>query len=357
LRFVVEVGKHPMKPKPKTLLVYCPNWVGDVVMATPTFQCLRQNFPDTEIIGVIRNYARGVVEDGPWFDQIVGCDDKTTRGFSKLQQTIRSLKPDIAIVLPSSLRSTLIVWLGGVKEIYGYRRNFRSLLLNGGPKPIHSENGILPVPMVDYYMEICRWLDLKIPDVMKPSLFLSESLEEKGKQLLHKYGIKSDKMVIGLNPGAKFGSSKCWPPEYFAKLAELFIKQWDCKVLLFVGPGEDNIAQSIIENSKARIVDTGPDRVDLGLLKYLIRRCQLLITNDTGPRHYAVAFNIPVVVIMGPTDPRYTAANLEKTLVLRQELDCSPCHRKECPRDHECMSMIKPETVFKGSENLLRKVS
>ncbi len=98
-----------MQPKPKTLLVYCPNWVGDVVMATPTFQCLRQNFPEAEIIGVIRNYAKGVVEDGPWFDQIVGCDDKTTRGFLKLQQTIRSLKPDIAIVLPSSLRSALIV--------------------------------------------------------------------------------------------------------------------------------------------------------------------------------------------------------------------------------------------------------
>jgi heptosyltransferase-2 len=345
-----------MEPKPKTLLVYCPNWVGDVVMATPTFHCLRQNFPEAEIIGVIRNYARGVVEDGPWFDHIVGCDDKTTRGFLKLQQTIRSLRPDIAIVLPSSLRSALIVWFGGVKEIYGYRRNFRSFLLHGGPKPIHSENGILPVPMADYYMEICRWLHLKIPVVMKPSLFLSESLEEKGKQLLNKYGIGSDNMVIGLNPGAKFGSSKCWPPEYFAKLAELLIKRWDCKVLLFVGPGEDNIAQSIIETSKVSIVNTGPDRVDLGLLKYLIKRCQLLITNDTGPRHYAVAFNVPVVVIMGPTDPRYTAANLEKTLILRQELDCSPCHKKECPRHHECMSMIKPETVFEGSENLLRKV-
>ena len=346
-----------MEPKPKTLLVYCPNWVGDVVMATPTFHCLRQNFPEAEIIGVIRNYAKGVVEDGYWFDQIVGCDDKKTRGFLNLQQAIRSLKPDIAIVLPSSLRSALIVWLGGVKEIYGYRRNCRSFLLNGGPKPIHSENGILPVPMGDYYMEICRWLNLKIPDVIKPSLFLSDSLEEKGKQLLDKYGIGSDKMVIGLNPGAKFGSSKCWPPEYFAKLADLFMKRWDCKVLLFVGPGEDNIAQSIISTSKAKIVNTGPDRIDLGLLKYLIRRCQILITNDTGPRHYAVAFNVPVVVIMGPTDPRYTAANLEKTLVLRQELDCSPCHKKECPRDHECMSMIKPETVFKGSENLLQKVS
>ncbi|MHC5172345.1 MAG: glycosyltransferase family 9 protein [Planctomycetota bacterium] len=74
--------------------------------------------------------------------------------------------------------------------------------------------------------------------------------------------------------------------------------------------------------------------MDLALLKPLIKRCDVLITNDTGPRHYAVAFNVPVVAIMGPTDPRYTAANLEKTVVIRQELECSPCHKKVCPIDH-----------------------
>jgi heptosyltransferase-2 len=321
------------------------------------FLCIRQNYPETKIIGVVRNYAKGVVEDGPWFDQIIGCDDKTTKGFFKLVQMIRNLNPDIAIVLPSSLRSVLAVWFGGIRGIFGYRRNHRSFLLTGGPRPIYTGNGILPIPMVDYYMEICRWLHLEIPEVTKPSLFLSHSLKKRGKQLFDRYGIKYDDMVIGMNPGAKFGSSKCWPPEYFARLAELFVKRWDCKILLFIGPGEDEIAQSILEFSKATIVNTGPDKVDLALLKYLIRRCQLLVTNDTGPRHYAVAFDVPVVVIMGPTDPRYTAANLEKTLVLRQELDCSPCHKKKCPRDHECMSMIKPETVFEGSETLLKGIS
>ncbi len=345
-----------MQPQPKTLLVYCPNWVGDVVMATPTFNCLRQNYSEAKIIGVIRNYAKGVVEDGPWFDQIIGCDDKTVKGFYKLVQTIRNQNPDIAIVLPSSFRSALAVWLGGVKEIYGYRRNHRLSLFSGGPRPIRTENGILPIPMVEYYMEICRWFHLETSDGIKPELFLSDSLKEKGEQLLGSYGIESDEMIIGMNPGAKFGSSKCWPPEYFAKLAELFMGRWDCKVLLFVGPGEEKIAQSIIKTSKAPIINTGPDKVDLALLKHLVRRCQLLVTNDTGPRHYAIAFDIPVIVIMGPTDPRYTFANLERTLVLREELDCSPCHKKICPRDHECMLMIKPETVLKGSEDLLEKV-
>ena len=344
-----------MKTQPRTVLVFCPNWVGDVVMATPALDCLRQNYPDARIVGVVRSYVRGVVEDGPWFDQIIACDDKTAKGFCKLVQAIRSLNADIAIVLPSSIRSALTVHFGGVKEIYGYRRNGRSSLLSGGPKPILAGNGILPIPMVEYYMEICRWLHLKIPEVIKPSLFLSDLLQEKGNQLLDSYEIKPDDLVIGMNPGAKFGSSKCWPPQYFAKLAELYAERWNSKILLLVGPGEDGIARSIVEASKVRIVNTGPDRVDLALLKHLIKRCRLLVTNDTGPRHYAVAFDIPVVVIMGPTDPRYTVANLEKTIVLRHELDCSPCHKKKCPRDHECMLMIKPEVVFQGSEKLLEK--
>jgi len=221
---------------------------------------------------------------------------------------------------------------------------------------VRSENGIVPMPMVDYYMEICRWLDLKPPQTVKPSLFLSDALREKGNRLLASYGIEPGDMVIGMNPGAKFGSSKCWPPEYFAKLAELFTQKWDCKILLFVGPGEDDIAQSIIHGSGAPVINTGPDKVDLALLKPLVKRCALLVTNDTGPRHYAVAFDIPVIVLMGPTDPRYTAANLGKTLVLRKELDCSPCHQKVCPRNHECMRMISPEAVFHGSEDLLRDI-
>lgn len=342
-----------MKVEPETLLVCCPNWVGDVVMATPVFDCLRQTYPKAKIIGVIRRYVRGVVEDGPWFDRIIECDDKTLRGFFKLVRTIRDTNPDMAILLPNSIRSALMVWCGGAKKIFGYRRNGRSVLLTGGPKPRRAAKGFLPIPMVDYYMEICRWLDLRIPQETKPRLFLSDSLREKGRQLLAHYGIQPDDMVIGMNPGAKFGSSKCWPPQYFARLAELLQERWNCKILLFAGPGEEKIAQSILENSTAAIIDTSRDKVDLALLKSLVQRCRLLITNDTGPRHYAVAFDIPVVVIMGPTDPRYTAANLEKTVVLREDLDCSPCHKSICPSDHECMVTIKPEAVFQASRHLL----
>jgi heptosyltransferase-2 len=135
----------------------------------------------------------------------------------------------------------------------------------------------------------------------------------------------------------------------------LLSERFDCKLLLFIGPGEEEIGRTIVKLSKACIIDTGPDKVDLALLKPLIKRCRLLITNDTGPRHYAVAFDIPVVVIMGPTDPRYTHVNLEKTVVLRHDLECSPCHLKECSLNHNCMTEISPEAVLTASEQLLEE--
>ena len=341
-----------MNVLPKTVLIRCPNWVGDVVMATPIFDCLRSNYPESKLVAVIRDYVSGVIEDGPWFDQVIVTDDKTVRGFYKLVLNIRGVRPDMAIVLPNSVRSVLSIRLAGTRKIYGYRRNGRSWLLSGGPMPIRSRNGIVPTPMVHYYTKIFSHLGLSLPDTLKPSLFLSDALERKGNELLLDYGIKPGDMVIGLNPGAKFGSSKYWPRKYFAELAELFEAEWDCKILLFVGPGEDQIGKSIVEMSRASIINTA-DKINLALLKPLIRRCQLLITNDTGPRHYAVAFDVPVVVIMGPTDPRYTAANLEKTVVLREELDCSPCQKKTCPYDHECMQRISPQAVLEASRKIL----
>jgi len=85
-----------------------------------------------------------------------------------------------------------------------------------------------------------------------------------------------------------------------------------------------------------------------------VNRSTLFDTNDTGPRHYAVAFDVPTVVIMGSTDPRYTAANLERTAVVRKELDCSPCHKKTCPRQHECMREIRPAEVLAAAERLMK---
>ena len=341
----------------KTVLVRCPNWVGDIVMATPVFACLRRAFAGARLVGAVRGYARGILADGPWFDEVIDADDKSWGGLVRLSREIRQVRADLAVVLPNSFRSVLPVRLGGARCIIGYKRGLRSLLLTDGPVAARDGRGFAAAPMGDYYMGLCRFLGLEEGAESKPRLYIGAEQEAQGQRLLERYGITPEDRVIGLNVGAKFGSSKCWPAGYFARTADLLQEHLPAKLLLLVGPGEEPIAEAIRGQTRADVIDTGPDRVDLALLKPLVRRCNLLITNDTGPRHYAVAFDVAVVVIMGPTDPRWTAAHLERTIVLRRELPCSPCHLKTCPSDHRCMREISPEAVVAAAQKLLRETT
>ncbi len=335
------------KEQIQTIIIRCPNWVGDVVMATPVFSCVRENFPKAKIIACIKKYTQGVITDSPWFDEIIFCDDKSLKGLIKISKSIKKLSPDIAILLTNSMRSYLEMKLAGIPQIYGYKRGIHKFFLTDGPTPIKENNKIKVIPMVTSYLNICEYIDLNIPKSMNLSLFMSDKLQKEANELLIKYNIKDSDKVIGINPGAKFGSSKCWSPEYFAKLAELIKGKIDCKLLLFVGPGEEHLADNICKKSAVKIINTANDKINLELLKPMIKRCNLLITNDTGPRHYAVAFDIPIIVIFGSTNPEYTNANIDKTTIVRIEnLDCSPCHKKICPTNHKCMKDITPEMVF-----------
>ncbi len=323
-----------------------------MIMATPVVDCLRMHYPKARLVALTRTYSAKILDGHTSLDRIIPCDDKTWKGLRDVAAIVREEQPDAAILLPNSMRSYLPFGMAGVEDVVGYRRGFRKFYVEG-PSPDKDENGYVPRPMVEYYLEICLWLGMEPSYPIRPTLFVPDELRKEADRLLLKLGIDSGDRVIGLNPGAKFGSSKCWPAGYFAKVAELLEADLDCKLLLFVGPDEDEIAERIMKDTGSKLINTGPEKIDLALLKPMIKRCDLLITNDTGPRHYATAFDLPVLVIMGPTDPRYTQYNLDKTLVLRKELQCSPCHKKICPYDHECMTTIRPEEVFEGALRLL----
>ena len=340
-----------------SLVVRCPNWVGDIVMATPVFQCLRSNFPRATITALLRPYAKGILEDSPWFNFIVDCQDKNFKGLEVIRNTFSQTKPQMGLLLPNTTHSYLTFKYAGIPLVYGYKRNLRKFFLQG-PKPIVENGKYKPMPMQDYYLELCRFLELDLPDHPKPKLYISDRLQGEANARLHNYGIQHGDLVIGLNPGASFGSSKCWPAEHFSKLTELLTAKYNCKFLLFAGPGEEEIAAAIVETSSVDIINTARDKIDLAKLKPLIKRCNLLITNDTGPRHYAVAFDVPHIVLMGPTSPIYTESNLEHSVVMQKDLACIPCHKKACPLGHHaCMRELTPSDVFKACQSSLNGVS
>lgn len=346
-------------PAVSSWVVRCPNWVGDVVMATPVFESLRANYPDAVITALIRPYARGIIEHSPWFDHIINCDDKSVRGLLGIRRALagNTLSGDsgqAGLLLTNTTHSFLTLKLAGVKRVYGYRRNLRRFFLTDGPAPQTAGKAFKALPMQEYYLELCRFLGMSLPTSPKPKLYIDEDLAMQGRQYLAAKGVAPGDLLIGINPGASFGSSKCWPAENFAQLAELLQKFYRCKLILLVGPGEESIARRIMAAAQAEIINTADDMLNLAQLKPVIQRCNLLITNDTGPRHFAVAFDVPTVVLMGPTNPLFTATNLNRTTVIRLDLPCSPCHKKICPyQHHACMNEITPAMVLTASSKYL----
>lgn len=334
------------------LLIRFPNWVGDIVMATPVLKVIRNNFPDAHISAVIRKYAIGILEPCPYVDSLIPIDDKNISGLLNLSAIIKKGKYDKAILLTNSPRAFFSVFFAGIKEIYGYRRNIQKYFING-PSP-RTENGkIKAVPMTEYYLQICRYMGLNIYENTQTELFVSPEAEEKIERIFREKGVDRNKKIICINPGAKFGSSKCWAPANFAKLADFAAEEFSAQILLITGPSEEKIASEILSKVKKTIIYL-PD-INLSELKSLIKRVNLLVTNDTGPRHYATAFNIPAVVIIGSTDYRYTDYRRDISSFVKVELDCAPCHLKECPRDHECMVRISPEMVLAHIRNFLAR--
>jgi heptosyltransferase-2 len=219
-------------------------------------------------------------------------------------------------------------------------------------EPLREGSKILPVPMVEYYLRIVESLNCARVTIT-PELFVSEGARKKARDRLRKIGVDETRMTVSLIPGAAYGSSKCWKPGYFAEVADHMIREHGCNLLILPGPGEIQIAREIETRMQNQPFVLSDPVVALDGLMAIIEFSSLVISNDTGPRHFAVALGKPVVVIMGPTDPRYTNLNLEKTIVLRENLDCSPCHQKVCPRDHRCMTAITPDRVVEASERLL----
>ena len=330
----------------KKILVRAPNWVGDVVMATPAFRCIRENFADSHITLLIKRNLRGIINGSSWFDDVIEFDygrRKSTKDFLSLIYKLRQERFDLGFLFPNSFSSALMVWLSGVSRRVGYRRDARSLLLTDGIERL-SENGkFLPTYMGDYYLKLCTQPGCKIGS-KKLEVFISGECEDKADALLKKYHI-DEKPYFLMNPGASYGTAKLWTAEGFARTADLLRKAVDCNIVLTSGPGETELADEIEGLSKKGLINLSRASISLDLFKVVVKRCILLLTLDSGPRHFAVALNRPVVVLMGPNDPRYTGSQYEIGRVIREDVDCSPCQLKTCPTDRRCMTRISPEKV------------
>ena len=160
---------------------------------------------------------------------------------------------------------------------------------------------------------------------------------------------KFEKKVLGINPGATYGSAKRWYPKEFAKVAVELSDRFD--ILIFGSPNEKEIADDIENELKRAGVSNYKNLAGKTSIKELIENIaalSLFITNDSGPMHIAAAFKIPTIAIFGPTRYKETSPwRNDKAFILRKDLPCSPCMKRECPiKTHECMKSITAKDVL-----------
>ena len=344
---------------PERILIRCPNWVGDVVMATPALRCVRESFPKAHVTILLRAPLWRILEGAPWADEVVTIEGakglRGARSFIALARALRAKRFDLGLLLTNSFSSALLFRLAGVRKRVGYSRDGRDFLLSEA-LPRESKDGkFLPTYTGDTFLTLCRRVSCEVRD-RRLELFTTEPNERRADEIYAKNGLDPARPAVIVNPGASFGSSKLWAPERFSWVADRLVEKYNCTILICGSPGERALGEKIKARMKAPALllqDCGVP-FDLGVLKSFVKRCALMITLDSGPRHFAVAFNRPAVTLMGPNSPLYTDTPLERGEVVRVDVDCGPCQLKECPTDRRCMTGITPERVLAACERQLK---
>jgi heptosyltransferase-2 len=331
------------------ILVRATNWVGDAVMSLPALRALRQLFPQAHIAIQARPWVADLYARESFCDQIIlhhaarGARD--LRGKLALASTLREGQFDVAILLQNAFEAALIVRLAGIRERIGYNRDGRGFLLTSAvPVP---NKGDLPPHESYYYLELLRRAGLldRLPPDQPIRLESADAARECGLPRLAALGFRHP--VIGVSPGAAYGTAKRWLPERFAESAAHLAAELGGSVAVFGSRQEQPLAQIVVDQVAARGIFARNLAAATTLTEFIemAAACRLYLTNDSGAMHIASALGVPTVAIFGATDHIATGPHGPLARVVREPVDCAPCLLRECPIDHRCMTRVTSERV------------
>ena len=351
-------GPDDTPADPRCILVVMPTWVGDVVMATPALRAIRRRFGEAHITLLLRPNTCEVVQGGLWMDDVLEWQPvrKGLRAVFDpfaIAATLRRRRFDWAILLSNAFRTALVARLAGVPRRTGYDRDGRGFLLTERLPPRREGREFALVSTVHYYNELAHAIGCEPPGE-EMELFTTTADEAAVQRRLEAWGIADHHPLVVINPGASFGSSKRWLPERYAEVGDRLAEEREARVVVTCGPGEEPLAWRIHDAMRHRPFVVDQPRGTLAQLKALIRRSDLLLNNDTGPRHFAKAFRRPVVTVFGSTHPQWTDTDYPRERKVRIEVDCGPCQKKVCPFDHhQCMTGVTVDMVYGAACELL----
>lgn len=339
---------------PRAILAVLPGWVGDVVMATPALRALRRAWPDAHLIVEGKPHAVALLAEGAQFDECLPGPPRGVRATLGRARELRARRVELAVLLGESERAALAPFLARVPTRVGHARGAlrRAMVTHALERPRDPGGELLAFSMIERYLRVTRaagapdagtGMEVAVGDRSRGALA----------PRLGAAGIRPDDRLVTLVPGASFGPAKRWPAESFAHVARGLLDRHGLRSVIAPGPGEEGVAQEIAAMAGGAAITLSDPPLTLPELAALLERSALAVSNDTGPRSIAVALGVPVVAVLGPSDPRHTDHHLERQRVLVADVECRPCGLKVCPIDHRCMTRVTPDQVLGAAGSLL----
>jgi lipopolysaccharide heptosyltransferase II len=370
--------------QPRRILVRGVNWLGDAVMTMPALQRLRERFPQAHIALLAPEKLRALWQHHPAVNQIMSTGPKS--GVIHVARMLARERLDLALVLPNSPRSALESWLARVPQRIGYARPWRSWMLTRAiparpghvpmrkrsPAEIHRlirsaddptrnpkpeagsrkpETRSVPGHHLFNYLHLVSVATGADPEPLPPRLFVSPDEIEAACRKFDLNGVTGP--VFGMNPGAEYGPAKRWPTERFIAAAREIQNRTNCVWLVFGGTNDVGVGDAIRSalRPSPRALRNLVGQTSLAELCALLKRCRVLLTNDSGTMHVASALGTPVVVPFGSTSPELTGPGLpgeQRHRILKSAAPCSPCFLRRCPIDFRCMNGIGVEQIVEA---------
>lgn len=344
-----------------SIVVVGANWVGDSIMTIPALRELSRIFPEAEIALHTRKWAEGIFRDADFLDWIITYDQSASKVKDVIGQshTLRLQNFDLAILLPNSFESALTTWLAKIPKRIGYNKDLRGLLLTD---PIAVPEWKNKRHEVFYFINLIAEVEKRFvgsntvlhsePD---STLQISDERKAEARQILNGAGVDPAKKVIALGTGSTNSRAKRWGADNYAKLNDMLHNELGVNVVLAGTADDAEIADEVQRLSQSQAIDlTG--KTDLADAAAILSVVDLLVSNDMGLAHIAPAVGTKTAVIFGPTNPVTTRPFSYNAVVVRKEVECSPCMLRDCPIDHRCMTRISVNEVFNVCRELLDSV-
>lgn len=337
------------------IIVRMPNWLGDLVMATPVLADLHVYWPSARITAMCQSNVAPLLKFDPNIDEVFSFQRPS--GWIPHQQhwniieALRHENYDLGLLLTNSFSSAWWFWRGHVKNRIGFAGNLRSFMLDQA----------IPLPAnIDVQHQVITYKELLVPlgkeiSTTSPQLYVTQEEQSEAAALLNLHGAVVGKhVIVGINPGAAYGTAKCWLPERFREVTGHLLKNPSVYVVYFGDPAGAPLVHDICKDLPERVINLA-GKTSLRELMALIQSCSILLTNDSGPMHIASALNVPLLALFGSTSDVRTGPYGPLGKVIHKHVECSPCLKRVCPIDFRCMKRIEVDEVYRELKGMLEK--